>query len=534
MDGPPIARSRYPDPLVPQEDLAEFTLSQAGCWPHRTALIDGATGASWTYQELVAGVRLAASRFAALDLGANSRVGLAAANQPAWAVAFYGGLAAGATVVPLNPALRPAELRRLLAVSRPKAVVADPSALPALSEALAPPGVPAVPGGPALVTLSALVSEQFDPASGEPDPARDGRSGEEVPEVSRASPDPASVAVLAFSSGTTGPVKGVRLTHANLVSAVVQHEPVYHVGPGDVFLAAMPLFHIYGMSIVLGYGLRHGATVVTMPRFDIDTYCSLVGEHRVTWLHLVPPMAHALATRPAGRDDLSSVRHAVCGAAPLDAGVAAEVSAVLGCEVGQGYGMTEASPGVTWVPDDGSVRCPPGSVGVLVPGTEARLVDPVTGAGAGDAGELWVRGPQVMSGYLDDPEATAAALTPDGWLRTGDVLRVDGDGVWWVVDRLKELIKVKGWQVAPAELEALLLEHPDVADAAVAGRLDPESGEVPVAWVVSRRPVGRVELMAWLAERVAPYKRVRRVHLVDSIPRSPSGKVLRRDLVEPP
>jgi acyl-CoA synthetase (AMP-forming)/AMP-acid ligase II len=317
-----------------------------------------------------------------------------------------------------------------------------------------------------------------------------------------------------------------------LIANMVQHEPVYHVGPGDVFLAPMPLFHIYGMSIVLGYGLRHGATVVTMPRFDLDTYCGLVAEHRVTWLHVVPPIVLGL-TRRQGRDDFSSVRHAVSGAAPLDAALAARAGALLGCAIGQGYGMTEASPGVTWVPDDGSVPCPLGSVGVLVPGTEARLVDPATGLDAEGPGELWIRGPQVMAGYLDDPAATAATLTEDGWMRTGDVMRLGDDGVWWVVDRIKELIKFKGWQVAPAELEAVLLEHPAVEDAAVAGVADPDAGEVPVAWVVTHGQVDPQDLVAWVAGRVAPYKKVRRVHVVDAVPRSPSGKVLRRSLVEP-
>ena len=515
-----IYRSPFPDPDVPAQDLVAFTLGRADRWPDRIALVDGTSGDSVTHGQLVAAVDRARRRLTALGVGPGTRVGLSAANQPAWVVAFYGVLAAGATVVPLNPALTSTEVRHLLGLVRPAAVIADPQGLPAVTAAVEA-GVP-----PAVLALHEV--------AGGPRPQ--GADGAEVagdPEAPLGAAGPRDVAVVAFSSGTTGGAKGVQLTHGNLVANLVQHEPVYHVGPDDVVLAAMPLFHIYGLSIVLGYALSHGATVVTMPRFDLDAYCRLVREHGVTWLHLVPPMVLGL-TRRAGRDDLSSVRHAVSGAAPLDAGVAARAGALLGCTVGQGYGMTEASPGVTWVPDDGSVPCGQGSVGLLVPGTEARLVDPATGRDTEGQGELWVRGPQVMAGYLDDPAATAAVLTEDGWLRTGDVLRVDADGVWWVVDRIKELIKYKGWHVAPAELEAVLLEHPSVADAAVAGVADPEAGEVPVAWVVARTPVDPADLLAWVAARVAPYKKVRRVHVVDRIPRSPAGKVLRRMLAEPP
>jgi acyl-CoA synthetase (AMP-forming)/AMP-acid ligase II len=526
--GPRIYRSRYPDPVVPFQDLGRFTLAHATVDPERTALVDGARGTTWTYGQLLAGVARARALLAELGVGQGARVALAAANQPGWVVAFYAVLAAGGTVVPLNPRLTPGELCQLLGVARPSAVVADPVATPAVLEAIAVAAAPRpspVPA-PMLVPLEELVPESDGPVNSS---AGAVASGLHAPPEWR---DPGAVAVVAFSSGTTGRVKGVQLTHANLVAAMVQHDGIYHVGPDDVVLAAMPFFHIYGMSIVLGYALRHGATVVTMPRFELDTYCRLVHQHGVTWLHLVPPMVLGL-TRRQGLDDFSSVRHAVSGAAPLDATLASQAGALFGCPVGQGYGMTEASPGVTWVPDDGSVPCPLGSVGLLVPGTEARLVDPVTGQDAPGAGELWIRGPQVMAGYLDDPAATAEVVVEGGWLRTGDVMRVDANGVWWVVDRIKELIKVKGWQVAPAELEAVLLEHPRVADAAVAGVADVEAGEVPVAWVVTSQPVHAAELLAWVAGRVASYKRVRRIHVVEAIPRSPSGKVLRRTLVEP-
>src|SRR6185437_15939151 len=339
------------------------------------------------------------------------------------------------------------------------------------------------------------------------------------------------VAVLAYSSGTTGLPKGVLLTHRNLVAGLCQHEAVYHVDAHDVFLAALPFFHIYGLSIILGYGLRHGATIITMPRFEADRYLALIGERRVTRLHLAPPLAAVVAAADP-RFDLSSVRHAMSGAAPLNAATVVALEARLKCSVGQGYGMTEASPGITWVRDAGAGTAA-GSVGHLLPATQARVVDPVTLHDVTGSGELWIRGPQVMLGYLENSAATEDAIVEDGWLRTGDAVRIDDSGTVWVVDRFKEIIKYKGYQIAPAELEAVLREHPLVVDAAVIGVPDTVAGEIPKAFVV-RKAIDLTDaaLMAWCAERVAPYKRPRVVEFVESIPRSTSGKVLRRILRE--
>lgn len=522
MEGSAVHRSRYPDPVVPEQALPAYVLEHAARWPDRPALVDGSDGATLTYRQLVRAVGAVAMRLSGAGVVPGDAVALWAPNQPSWAAAFYGTLAAGAAAVPLNALLTTAEARSLVAASGARVLVTGgpvggPGTGPIgrTAEAGLPPDWPVTTLSlDALTVPAAPTGGPEDEAGPCPPPSSGGDA----------------TAVVAFSSGTTGLPKGVRLTHRNLVATLVQHEPIYRVGPGDVVVGALPFCHIYGLSMILGYALRHGATVVTMPRFDLARYLALVAEHRATWLHLVPPLALALTSPAAAGADLSSVRHAVSGAAPLDPALAARTAAALGCSLGQGYGMTEASPGVTWVPDDGSVDCPPGSVGVLVPGTEARVVDPGSGEDTDGPGELWVRGPQVMAGYLGEPAGTDA-LTADGWLRTGDVVRVDEHGVFWVVDRLKELIKYKGWQVAPAELEAVLRDHPAVADAAVAGLPDPEAGELPVAWVEACGPVEPAELVAWVADRVAPYKKVRRVQLVERIPRSPSGKVLRRQLV---
>jgi acyl-CoA synthetase (AMP-forming)/AMP-acid ligase II len=302
----------------------------------------------------------------------------------------------------------------------------------------------------------------------------------------------------------------------------------------DTLVGVLPLFHIYGLNVVMNAVLRNGATLVTMPRFDLEGFLGLVQEHRATKAHLVPPIVLALAKSPVvERFDLSSLTLVNSGAAPLSAELQEAAAQRIGCPVVQGYGMTESSP-VTHVTPLDPERHRVGSIGPPVPNTECRIVDVAGGGelGAGEEGEVCVRGPQVMRGYLDDPEATADTVDADGWLHTGDVGRADDDGYVVLVDRVKELIKYKGYQVAPAELEALLVQHPAVAEAAVVGRPDEEAGEVPKAFVALSGEATEEEIMAFVAERVAPYKKLRACEVVDEIPKSPSGKILRRVLNE--
>ncbi|HEY5050517.1 MAG TPA: AMP-binding protein, partial [Acidothermaceae bacterium] len=501
-----IYRSLYPDPVIPRTSLPEYVLAAAASQSARPALIDGSTGETLTYGDLMRLVPAIAQSLASMPVQPGDVVALIGPNRPAWAAAFYGALAAGATITALSPQLTEREVSRQLRESRAVALIADASVTSVAQAAGVSIAIP-------VLDLTALCDTAI---------ATDGHE--------RLSANPESdVAVLAYSGGTTGLPKGVLLTHHNLVACLCQHEAVYHVDSNDVFLAALPFFHIYGMSIILGYGLRHGATIVTMPRFDADRYLTLIAERRVTRLHLAPPLAAVVAAAgPAF--DLTSVRHAMSGAAPLDAATVARLEARLGCPIGQGYGMTEASPGITWVPDVGA-GSPAGSVGHLLPGTEGRVVDSDSLTDATGPGELWIRGPQVMRGYLANPTATENAIVEGGWLRTGDAVRIDESGVVWVVDRLKEIIKYKGYQIAPAELEAVLLEHPSVADVAVIGVADAVAGEIPKAFVVRKEiDLTDAALIAWCAQRVAPYKRPRAVEFVASIPRSTSGKVLRRML----
>ena len=344
----------------------------------------------------------------------------------------------------------------------------------------------------------------------------------------------AQVAALIYTSGTTGRPKGVMLTHRNLVANLLQTDSAHSLEEQDRVMAVLPFFHIYGMQVVLNLALWRGATLVTMPKFDLEPFLAALERYRITRAFVVPPLVLALAKHPAVDDyDLSSLRGMMSGAAPLDAALETACVRRVGCRLIQGYGLTEASPVTHANPDDpGKIK--PGTVGPLLPGTECRIVDPATGADLDveEDGELLIRGPQVMRGYLNNPEATAATLDAGGWLHTGDIGHVDADGYFTIVDRLKELIKYKGFQVAPAELEALLCTHPAVADAAVIPIPDDECGEVPKAFVVLKGETSPAALIAYVAEHVAPYKKVRVIEVIDAIPKSPSGKILRRLLKE--
>jgi acyl-CoA synthetase (AMP-forming)/AMP-acid ligase II len=440
-----------------------------------------------------------------------------APNVPPWAGVALGAMAAGGAVTGVHPGCTEPELAAQLADAGASALVTVPSLLPTARAAAAAAGVGEVVvlgEADGATPIAALLDAAAPPA--------------------RAQPDPADLALLPYSSGTTGVPKAVALTHAQLVTAVRQINRRRAFEPGDVVTAVAPFCHVMGFVVVLGGALAGGATVLTVPRFELEPFLALVERERATVVVVAPPVMAALARDPrVDAYDLSSVQLVLSGGAPLSAEIQRGVAARLpGAAVGQGWGLTETAA-VGTLPDHRRGTAP-GSVGRIPPNGELRVVEPGSGRdlGAGQDGELWVRGPQVMTGYLGRPEATAEILGADGWLRSGDLGRIDAEGNVFVVDRLKELIKVSAEQVAPAELEALLLAHPGVADAAVVPRPDPQRGEVPVAVVVARGELDDEELMAWVAARVAPFKRIHAVRRAEVLPRSPAGKLLRRALVE--
>jgi acyl-CoA synthetase (AMP-forming)/AMP-acid ligase II len=519
MNDPRPWRSDLPDPDPGAVPVTEFLLEHASRFGDKPALVDGPTGRAISYRQLTDGVGRVAAGLAARGFGRGDVLALSSPNLPEYALALYGAMAAGGAVTGANPLLTAGELAGQLADAGASVLVTVPPFLETAQEAADRAGVAEV-----VVFGEAAGATPFASL------LAPGAGPTHRPDVRI---DPASdLAALPYSSGTTGLPKGVELTNANLVAQARQTQAVMGIREDDVVVGVAPFFHAIGQNIILPCSLRAGATVVTMPRFDLPGFLRLVQDYRATFTIVVPPVVLALAGHPMVDDyDLSSLRWLGCGAAPLGADIEQRCADRLGCPVTQGFGMTEASAALAIVPPDAPR---PGSAGRLLPGTEARIVDPLGGGdlGPGRTGELWMRGPQVMRGYRNRPEATAATLAPGGWLRTGDLCYVDADGYLFVVDRLKELIKYKGAQVAPAELEALLCAHPAVADAAVVPRPDPEAGEVPVAHVATRSEVSAAELQAWVADRVAPYKRLRGVRFVDQVPRSPTGKLLRRVLVE--
>jgi len=512
----PIFRSRWPDVDVPETPLAPFVLRRAEALAGKTAIVDGASGRGYTYAELAAAVHRVAYGLSRRGFGKGDVFAIYSPNLPEYAFAFFGVAMVGGVVTTINPLATVEELAAQLRDAGASYIVTVAPFLDKAREAAAQTGVREVfvfGEAEGATPFAALLAE-------------DGALPEVRIDVRE------DVVVLPYSSGTTGLPKGVMLTHYNLVANLLQIDRAAPVAEDDVLIAVLPFFHIYGMVVLMSLGLFSGATVVSLPRFDLEQFLQTVETYGVTRLFLVPPIMLALAKHPlVDKHDLSKVVSILSAAAPLGRDVGDEVAARLGCVVKQGYGMTEASPCTHIVPDELNR---PGSVGLTAPNTECKIVGVETGAavGPGEPGEVWVRGPQVMKGYLNRPDATAATVNEDGWLLTGDVGQMDEDGYLYIVDRIKELIKYKGYQVAPAELEALLAAHPSIADAAVIGSPDEEAGEIPKAFVVLKGEIAADEIVAYVAERVSPYKRIRQVEIVDQIPRSASGKILRRVLIE--
>jgi acyl-CoA synthetase (AMP-forming)/AMP-acid ligase II len=503
---------------IPDIDLASFVLRHAQQLGEKPALVDGASGRTLSYAALERSVRGIAAGLAARGFGKGDTFCICLPNVPEFAVAFYGVVAAGGRCTTANPLYTARELGHQLADTEASMLLTAPPFLEVAGEAAAQVGCEL------FVLGEADGAASFSALLGDPEAA---------PDVAF---DPATdVAAILYSGGTTGLPKGVLLSHRNLIATLVQAEGVLGVTSEDVVLAALPFFHVYGLQVILNFALLAGATVVSMARFDFGQFLDLLERHRVTRGYIVPPMAVALATHPAveGRD-LSALRHVLSAAAPLGAALTEACERRIGCPVTEGFGMTEMSAVTHLVPPLGDVR-KPGSIGPPIPGVECRLVDPDTGedAARGERGELWMRGPKVMQGYLNNREATAAMIDRDGWLRSGDIAVIDEDGWFTIVGRIKEIIKYKGFQVFPAELEMILIDHADVADCAVIGVADEEAGEVPKAFVV---PAGdkldSESVLRYVAERVAPYKRIRAIQIVEEIPKSPSGRILRRVLRE--
>jgi acyl-CoA synthetase (AMP-forming)/AMP-acid ligase II len=513
-----MLRSPFPDVEIPDVALTDFVLARAGELGEKPALIDAPSGRTITYAQLAESVRAVAVGLTERGFGKGDVFAHYAPNLPEYAVAFHAVATLGGINTTANPLLTADELARQLRDCGARMLVTVPDRL---EEAT-------------LAGAASAVDEIF--VYGEAEGATPFRSllqsDGEPPEVTI---DPANdLVALPYSSGTTGVPKGVMLTHRNLVANICQTTALFHTSERDRSIAVLPFFHIYGLVVIMNLVLERGATIVTMPRFELREFLRVIQDHRITRAFVVPPIVLALAKHPLVDEfDLSSLELINSGAATLSPELEVACGERLGCRIKQGYGLTEASPATHFVPEQQAGQMP-GEVGPLAPNTECRIVDVATGdeVPAGEPGELCVRGPQVMKGYLNKPEETARTIDPDGWLHTGDIARVDDRGSLRIVDRAKELIKYKGYQIAPAELEGLLLTHPAIADAAVIGLPNEEAGEVPKAFVVASEPLTAEEVHGFVAEHVAPYKKLRAVEFVKEIPKSPAGKILRRVLID--
>jgi acyl-CoA synthetase (AMP-forming)/AMP-acid ligase II len=524
--------SRYPGVQIPELSVPEYVLSGATERGEAPALVDGITGDTMSFAQLASHVGRVAAALHARGLRKGDVIAVLCPNTMWYPVVFHGIAAAGCVSSPINSLYTPEEIAFQLKDSGAEVLVTISLFLDRAQAA-----VQQQPVGEVIV---------LDGAEGHASLMDLLTSDAPAPDVSFA---PATdLVTLPYSSGTTGLPKGVMLTHRNLVANVAQCRPLFELHEGDErVIAVLPFFHIYGLTVLMNQGLAWGCSVVTLPRFDLEQFLRTLQDQQITRAYVAPPILVALAKHPlVDQFDLSALRTITSGAAPLDESLAQAVETRLrrgapaGVVVGQGYGMTELSPVSHSTPEAGheppgaSGPTPKGTVGYAIPNTECRLIDPATGedTAPGERGELWVRGPQVMKGYLNNPQATADTLDAEGWLHTGDVAVVDAEGRYTVVDRVKELIKYKGYQVAPAELEAVLLGHPEVADAAVIGVRDADGEELPKAFVV-RAPgssLAEDDVMAFVTGRVAPHKKVRLVEFIDAVPKSAAGKILRKDL----
>uniref|UniRef100_A0A0D9VP62 4-coumarate--CoA ligase n=1 Tax=Leersia perrieri TaxID=77586 RepID=A0A0D9VP62_9ORYZ len=524
-------RADVPLPADPNLDVVTFLASRrhAGV----VALIDAATGRRITFTDLWRSVAGAATALSAppVSLRKGHVALILSPNSVHFPVAALAAMSLGAVLTTANPLNTAGEIAKQVADARPVLAFTTRELLPKL-----PPLAVAHDLRVVLLESTRLPEDASDP-----------RIVATIDKISTTAPDPArrkdrvtqdDAATLLYSSGTTGPSKGVVATHRSLISMVQIILTRFRLEDSDkteTFLCTVPMFHVYGLVAFATGLLGSGATVVVLSKYELPEMLRSINSYGVTYLPLVPPILVAMVAHPKPLP-LGQLRKVLSGGAPLGKelieGFKEKYPQV---EILQGYGLTESTAiGASTDSAEESRRY--GTAGLLSPNTEAKIVDPDSGEAlpVNHTGELWIRGPYVMKGYFKNTEATQSTLTPDGWLKTGDLCYIDDDGYLFVVDRLKELIKYKGYQVPPAELEALLLIHPEVADVAVIPFPDREVGQFPMAYVVRKKGsnLSEREVMEFVAKQVAPYKKVRKVAFVTDIPKNASGKILRKDLIK--
>ncbi|KDP36410.1 hypothetical protein JCGZ_08679 [Jatropha curcas] len=522
-----IFRSKLPDIYIPNHlPLHTYCFENISQFKDNPCLINGATGEIYTYADVELTSRKVAAGLDKLGIQQGDVIMLLLQNSPEFVFAFLGASFRGAISTTANPFYTPAEIKKQLTASKAQLVITQAVYAEKVKQFAKDSDIKVMtidsPPEDCLHFSELTSCDEND-----------------IPTVKINSDD---VVALPYSSGTTGFPKGVMLTHKGLVTSVAQQvdgeNPNLYFHEKDVILCLLPLFHIYSLNSVLLCGLRVGAAILIMQKFEINSLMELVTKYKVTIAPFVPPIVLAIAKSPVvDKYDLSSIRTVMSGAAPMGKELEDAVRAKLpNAKLGQGYGMTEAGPVLSmclaFAKEPFEIKS--GACGTVVRNAEMKIVDPDTGNSLprNQAGEICIRGSQIMKGYLNDPEATERTIDKDGWLHTGDVGYIDDDDELFIVDRLKELIKYKGFQVAPAELEAMLIAHPNISDAAVVPMKDEAAGEIPVAFVVRSNgsKITEDEIKQYISKQVIFYKRISKVFFTDAIPKAPSGKILRKDL----
>ncbi|TRY77011.1 hypothetical protein TCAL_06363 [Tigriopus californicus] len=530
-----VVRSPYSDVELPECNLADFVWKNVHQWPDNIAMICGMTGRQYTYDMAYGMSRKFGSAMIRMGAKKGDVFAMVVPNIPEFPIAFLGAVGVGLTPTTMNPTYRPEEIARQLENSQARFIITIGLFLPNIRQACE------IYSGIEKIIVLGMEEKPADCASFIEMLIYDDGS---LYDQDRSCDPHNDLAALPYSSGTTGPPKGVSLTHFNMVSNLVQllHPQVNNLrecnptskSNQEITVAVLPFFHIYAMTAIMNLGLHLGAKIITLPKFEPEAYLKALVTYKPTFLHLVPPLVSFLSTNPAVKaQHLASLEAVIGGAAPF--GPALIEKLMEKCKPNvvnfrEGFGMTESSPVSHVQPEENAVL---GGCGHPIPNTLAKIVDLETGVALGpnEDGELLVAGPQVMKGYFKNKKATNKTIV-DGWLRTGDIAKFDETGQFMIVDRLKELIKVKGLQVAPSELEDLIRRHEGVNDVAVVGVPDERSGELPRAYVVRKnRNVLEQDIIDFVAERVAPHKKLGAgVMFVETLPKNQTGKILRREL----
>ncbi|KAA8528806.1 hypothetical protein F0562_036161 [Nyssa sinensis] len=518
---------RKPIPLPPNHSVDVTTFISSRAHHGKAAFIDAATGRHLTFSEVWSAVDSVASCLSEMGIRKGHVILLLSPNSIFFPVVCLSVMSLGAIITTTNPLNTNREIAKQVADSKPVLAFTTHQLIPKLADTNL--RIILIGESPRDSYSAKILTTLEDMMKKQPSENR---------VKDRVTLD--DTATLLYSSGTTGASKGVVSSHRNLIAMVQTVLSRFNLDQGEqTFICTVPMFHIYGLAAFATGMLASGSTVVVLSRFDMDEMLSSIGKYRATYLPLVPPILVALvngADQIKRKYDLGKLEWVLSGGAPLSKEVIEGfVERYPQVAILQGYGLTE-STGMGASTDSLEESRRYGTAGMLSPSMEAKIVDPESGESlpVNRTGELWLRGPTIMKGYFSNAEATASTLDSDGWLRTGDLCYIDDDGFIFVVDRLKELIKYKGYQVPPAELEALLLTHPEIVDAAVIPFPDKEVGQYPMAYVVRKTgsDLSESAVMEFIAKQVAPYKRIRRVSFAASVPKNPSGKILRKDLIK--